>query len=122
MSSNFRIHCPVKTGFTVQKKRIAQSEQFDNLAVLDDSADLYQAAGVCVFLLTGKRPIDVDDDDLEDDEYYSACRKLQMNGLSRDIADDKLKAVLARALLPNPSDRFRNVQELIDALQVLDVQ
>ena len=28
MSSNFRIHCPVKTEFTVQKKRIAHLKLF----------------------------------------------------------------------------------------------
>jgi serine/threonine protein kinase len=90
-------------------------EQFDSPATLDDSADLFQAAGVCVFMLTGMMPIDAPN--LDGDAYDSACRTLQMKGLGRHIADVKLRAVLAKALDPKPSKRYRHAQDFIDALR-----
>ena len=91
-------------------------EQFDDPAVLDDSSDLYQAAGLCVYLLTGRPPIDPPPVE-EERAYYAACRKLQEQGLQRTIANPKLQAVLARALRPERASRYRGAQELIDALR-----
>jgi serine/threonine protein kinase len=91
-------------------------EQFEAPAILDDSADLYQAAGVCVFLLTGKMPIDAPKIG-DDKEYDAACCQLQKRGLTREIANTRLKRVLAKALDPVPSNRYQNAQDLIDALR-----
>lgn len=90
-------------------------EQFDEPAALDDSSDLYQAAGLCIYLLTGRPPIDPPDLK-EKQAYYTACRKLQERGLCRMIANAELRAVLARALHPCRASRYGEAQELIDAL------
>lgn len=91
-------------------------EQFDEPAVLDDSSDLYQAAGLCVYLLTGRPPIDPPDIK-EDHAYYAACRKLHERGLHREVPNPYLRAVLARALHPDRAARYRGAQEFIDALR-----
>jgi serine/threonine protein kinase len=91
-------------------------EQFADPAELDDTSDLYQAAGVCVYLLVGRPPIDPPDDE-DEEPYYAECLRLQQRGLQRDIQDEQLRRVLARALDPDRTRRFRHAQELIDALR-----
>jgi serine/threonine protein kinase len=91
-------------------------EQFEEPAVLDESSDLYQAAGVCAYLLTGRPPIDPPDIEAEK-PYYAECRRRHMKGFQRDIANDDLRQVVVRALHPDRATRYRRAQDLIDALR-----
>lgn len=93
-------------------------EQFGKTVELDDTSDLYQAAGVCVYLVSGRSPIDwpkVEGDDAQE----AACLPLQRGGHQRSIPDDALAAVLRRALDPDPRRRYRSAQALADALSAL---
>lgn len=90
-------------------------EQFAKTVDLDDTSDVYQAAGVCVYLVSGRSPIDWPD--VEGDKAQeAACLPLQLAGHKRSIPDEALAAVLRRALDPNPRRRYRSAQALADAL------
>lgn len=95
-------------------------EQFEKNAILDDSSDVYAAAGVCVYLLTGQAPFlpdfEITGEDTVD-KYRAECKTLHSYILECDLNDKSLKEILIKATHPNRKKRYRSAQELINALR-----
>lgn len=96
-------------------------EQFERPAVLDNRSDLYAAAGVCIYLLTGKAPCIPEGTGCGGsntvDEYKSACHRLHKDGLFCPLPENKLTDILQKALHPDKTKRFQSAQEFISALR-----
>lgn len=93
-------------------------EQFNDPAVLDESSDLYSAAGVCIYLLTGKAPFLPSFSNGPDvwEEYLAACRSLHSRQPKFSIENKALEGILLKATSPEMAKRYRSAEEFIDAL------
>ena len=68
---------------------------------LDDSSDLYKAAGLCVYLMTRKKPA------LDPASGGHRCT----------LKNKKLQSVLNKAMRADPKERYRSAAEFIRALE-----
>lgn len=101
-------------------------EQFGSSAVLDVRSDVYQAAGVLLYLLTGRpkvpgwplAPAGLDQE--QEDRYMSEhCLPIHAGPLNVDMPEGPVKQLLVRALDPDPARRFASAQAMLDALEML---
>ena len=94
-------------------------EQFEELAVLDESSDVYEAAGVCIYLITGKAPFlpSFDNSPTVWKEYRAECQRLHSMQPDFTTADKALESILLKATNPDKTKRYQTAQEMIDALK-----
>jgi len=76
-------------------------QRLDDRWVLDDSSDLYRIAGICVFLMTKKKPA------LDRKTRAHRCK----------LKNKKLERVLNRAMHPDRGKRYRSAEDFIRALR-----
>jgi serine/threonine protein kinase len=69
--------------------------------VLDDSSDLYRIAGICVSLLTKKKPL------LNRDTRSHIC----------SLKNEKLERAINKAMHPNREKRYQNAADMMKALE-----
>lgn len=98
-------------------------EQFEHNALLDESSDLYMAAGLCTYLLSGIPPFAPDwrcqyngKNVAEFGRYRRQCYGLHLHRDFHDVGSGELSGVLQRALHPHRTERYRSAEQLIEAL------
>jgi len=91
-------------------------EQFERPARLDDTSDLYAAAGICVFMLTGRVPFLPPD--IQSSRYYLECRELHQKLPELNLNNKKLQSILSRALHPDRKERYQTAEAFLVALRL----
>lgn len=80
------------------------SSSYGTKVLLDVRSDIYSLGATLYHLLTGERP----------DEKAENVRPIEGHGVSPAVA-----AILARAMAPDPSQRYQSAQEMLDAFRSL---
>ena len=81
------------------------------------SSDLYGAAGVLAFLLTGRLPFQETERLVEQGVNRSDLERIhEQRDVLRSVTDPSLRAVLHKGLSPNPADRYESAKAFRDAL------
>jgi serine/threonine-protein kinase len=108
------------TGVAVGTTRYMSPEQLFAEPKVDGRTDQYSLALVCYEMLTGVQPHVA--------SSVEALRALRLEGhvtpvtIHRPMAPAAIDAAIARALSPAPADRFRDLHELMDALDAAAVE
>ena len=94
-------------------------EQFESDVSLDDSSDVYAAAGICAYLLSGRAPYlpDFENTGYNEEKYRNECYRLNSKILACDMPDESLKEILVKATHPDRENRYGSAKDLIKALR-----
>ncbi len=94
------------------------AEQLERNTVLTPSTDLYAAAGLCIYLLTGEGPFLPQQPCNNARDYRAACLSAhRSNQHNWQLGNQELMRTLTRATDSDPEKRYQSGRELIDALR-----